>query len=85
MVTRRIWIPGMEEYMHVATASVGNNLLSNISLLGMGDIFEKERGHVASCIDCYMKQHGVSEQETLDVLNKKVVEGYKRGAPYKTN
>ncbi|CAL8151361.1 unnamed protein product [Prunus armeniaca] len=48
--------------------------------------FEKESGYVASCIDCYMKQHGVSEQETLDdVFNKQVVEGYKRGAPYKTN
>ncbi|BFG29371.1 hypothetical protein CerSpe_156450 [Prunus speciosa] len=32
----------MEEYMHVATASVGNNLLSTISLLGMGDVVTKE-------------------------------------------
>ncbi|CAL9017389.1 unnamed protein product [Prunus brigantina] len=37
-------------------------------------------------MECYMKQHGVSEQETLDdVFNEQVVEGYKRGAPYKTN
>ncbi|XP_034212829.1 (-)-alpha-pinene synthase-like [Prunus dulcis] len=103
-------IPSMEEYMHVATTSVGNSLLSTISLLGMGDIvtkeafewllnnpkilrasniifrlmddvagykFDKERGHVASSIDCYMKQHGVSEQETLDVLNKQVVDLWK--------
>ncbi|CAL9017431.1 unnamed protein product [Prunus brigantina] len=100
-------IPSMEEYMHVATASIGNNLFSAISLLGMGDIvtreaFEwllnnpqilrasniifrlkddiagyKERGHVASSIDCYMKQHGVSEQETLDVFNKQVVDLWK--------
>ncbi|XP_020416962.1 (-)-alpha-pinene synthase-like isoform X2 [Prunus persica] len=103
-------IPSMEEYMHVATASVGNSPLSTISLLGMGDIvtkeafewllnnpkilrasniifrlmddvagykFDKERGHVASSIDCYMKQHGVSEQETLDVFNKQVVDLWK--------
>ncbi|CAL2254374.1 unnamed protein product [Prunus armeniaca] len=36
--------------------------------------FEKERGHVACSIDCYMKQYGVSEQEALDALNKQVVD-----------
>ena len=35
-------IPNMEEYMRVATASVGNTILSTISLLGMGDIVTKE-------------------------------------------
>lgn len=39
--------------------------------------FEKERGDVASTIDCYMKQYGVSEQETIDVLNKQVVDAWK--------
>ncbi|KAB2594843.1 (-)-alpha-pinene synthase-like [Pyrus ussuriensis x Pyrus communis] len=123
-------IPSMEEYMHVATASVGNSLLSTVCLVGMGGIvtdevfqwlsnnpkilkasntifrlmddigghklqdiilntlnnistilkcltiktFDKERGHVASSIDCYMKQYGVSEQKTLDVFNKQVVD-----------
>ncbi|KAM1139776.1 hypothetical protein EV1_039507 [Malus domestica] len=121
-------IPSMEEYMHVATASVGNSLLSTVCLVGMGDIvtdevfqwlsnnpkilrasntifrlmddigghkvqdiilitkilfgiqfllFDKERGHVASSIDCYMKQYGVSEQTTLDVFNKQVVDMWK--------
>ncbi|KAI5333429.1 hypothetical protein L3X38_023560 [Prunus dulcis] len=103
-------IPSMEEYMHVATTSVGNTLLSTISLLGMGDVVtkeafewlfsnskilrasniifrlmndiavcksEKERGLEASSVDCYMKQHGVSEQETLDVFNKQVVDLWK--------
>ncbi|KAI5333400.1 hypothetical protein L3X38_023531 [Prunus dulcis] len=103
-------IPSMEEYMHVATTTVGNHLLATISLLGMGDVvtkevfewlfsnpkilrasnimfrlmddiagskFEKERGHVASSIDCYMKQYGVSEEETLDVFNKQVVDLWK--------
>ncbi|VVA40126.1 PREDICTED: (-)-germacrene D synthase [Prunus dulcis] len=103
-------IPSMEEYMHVATTSVGNTLLSTISLLGMGDVVtkeafewlfsnpkilrasniifrlmndiavcksEKERGLETSSVDCYMKQHGVSEQETLDVFNKQVVDLWK--------
>ncbi|CAL9017443.1 unnamed protein product [Prunus brigantina] len=39
--------------------------------------FEKERGHVDCSIDCYMKQYGVSEQETLDALNKQVVDLWK--------
>ncbi|CAN6575525.1 unnamed protein product [Malus baccata var. baccata] len=103
-------IPSMEEYMHVATASVGNSVLSTICLVGMGDNvtndvfqwlsnnpkilrasntifrlmddiaghkFEKERGHVASSIDCYMKQYGVSEQETVAVFNKQIVDMWK--------
>ncbi|KAM5585786.1 (-)-alpha-pinene synthase [Rosa sericea] len=39
--------------------------------------FEKERGHVASSIDCYMKQHGVSEEEVIEVFNKQVVDYWK--------
>ncbi|KAM5559431.1 (-)-alpha-pinene synthase-like [Rosa sericea] len=104
------YIPSMDEYMGIAIPSVGNTLLSTISLVGMGDIvtkeafkwlandpkilrasniifrlmddivsskFEKEREHVASSIDCYMKQHGVSEQETIEVFNKKIVDSWK--------
>ena len=36
------YIPSMEEYMRVATASAGNTTLTTISLLGMGDIVTKE-------------------------------------------
>ncbi|XP_020417018.1 (-)-alpha-pinene synthase-like isoform X2 [Prunus persica] len=35
--------------------------------------FEKERGHAASSVDCYMKQYGVSEQETVDVFKKQIM------------
>nr|ADB90273.1 casbene synthase [Euphorbia esula] len=31
---------------------------------------EQARGHVASCIDCYMKQHGLSKEEAVKVLEK---------------
>ena len=39
--------------------------------------FEKERGHVASSIDCYMNEYGVSEQETIDIFNKRIVDSWK--------
>ncbi|CAN1220388.1 Probable terpene synthase 3 [Linum perenne] len=34
--------------------------------------FEQERGHVASTVECYMKQHGVSKEEAHMELNKLV-------------
>ncbi|CAL2254444.1 unnamed protein product [Prunus armeniaca] len=36
------YIPSMEEYMRVATASACRTILTTISLLGMGDIVTKE-------------------------------------------
>ncbi|KAL6314157.1 hypothetical protein AAG906_011899 [Vitis piasezkii] len=39
--------------------------------------FEQKRGHVASAVECYMKQHGVCKQEAYDELNKQVVNGWK--------
>ncbi|CAL2254429.1 unnamed protein product [Prunus armeniaca] len=70
-------IPSMEEYMHVATASIASNIIFRLMDDIAGYKFDKERGHVACSIDCYMKQHGVSEQETLDVFNKQVVDLWK--------
>ncbi|KAK9275730.1 hypothetical protein L1049_022998 [Liquidambar formosana] len=39
--------------------------------------FEQERGHVASSIECYMEQHGVSEQEACDELRRQVTNAWK--------
>ncbi|KAF2290774.1 hypothetical protein GH714_015389 [Hevea brasiliensis] len=39
--------------------------------------FEQERGHVASAVECYMKQHGVSQQEAYDELYKIVINLWK--------
>ncbi|KAK9921300.1 hypothetical protein M0R45_029817 [Rubus argutus] len=36
------YIPSMDEYMRIAIPSVGNTLLSTISLVGMGDIVTKD-------------------------------------------
>ncbi|KAK9041655.1 hypothetical protein V6N11_016745 [Hibiscus sabdariffa] len=42
----------------------------------IGDIFthkfEQERGHCASAVECYMKEHGVSEEEAYTELKKQV-------------
>ncbi|KAL6314066.1 hypothetical protein AAG906_011801 [Vitis piasezkii] len=52
------------------------------SIIGrlMDDIVSHEfeqRGHVASAVECYMKQHGVCKQEAYDELNKQVVNAWK--------
>nr|POE44558.1 beta-caryophyllene synthase [Quercus suber] len=39
--------------------------------------FEQERGHAASAVECYMKQHGVSEQVVHDDFNRQVANAWK--------
>ncbi|RVW61721.1 (-)-germacrene D synthase [Vitis vinifera] len=39
--------------------------------------FEQKRGHVASAVECYMKQHGALEQETHKEFNKQVGDAWK--------
>nr|E3W208.1 RecName: Full=Sesquiterpene synthase; Short=SspiSesquiTPS [Santalum spicatum]ADO87006.1 sesquiterpene synthase [Santalum spicatum] len=39
--------------------------------------FEQERGHVASGIECYMKQYGVTEEEAHDKFHKRLVKAWK--------
>ncbi|KAF4357558.1 hypothetical protein G4B88_026937 [Cannabis sativa] len=59
------------------------NIVSASTLLSrfMDDIgsrkFEQERNHIPSTVDCYMKQYGVSEEEAIKELNKKVVTHWK--------
>ncbi|KAH9776448.1 alpha-humulene/(-)-(E)-beta-caryophyllene synthase [Citrus sinensis] len=39
--------------------------------------FEQERGHAASAVECYMKQHGLSEQEVCEELYRQVSNAWK--------
>ncbi|KAF8031674.1 hypothetical protein BT93_D0785 [Corymbia citriodora subsp. variegata] len=39
--------------------------------------FEQKRGHLASAVELFMKEHGVSEQETEKELRKRVVDAWK--------
>ncbi|KAK9131408.1 hypothetical protein Sjap_011895 [Stephania japonica] len=43
----------------------------------MDDIFEQQSGHVASAVECYMEDNGVSEQEACDGINKMIDEAWK--------
>ncbi|KAF7822835.1 (-)-germacrene D synthase-like [Senna tora] len=38
---------------------------------------EQKRGHVASAIECYMKKHGVTKEETIEELKREVISGWK--------
>ncbi|KAK9041662.1 hypothetical protein V6N11_016752 [Hibiscus sabdariffa] len=39
--------------------------------------FEQERGHCVSAVECYMKEHGVSEEEACNELKKQVDNAWK--------
>uniref|UniRef100_A0A2N9GH67 Terpene synthase N-terminal domain-containing protein n=1 Tax=Fagus sylvatica TaxID=28930 RepID=A0A2N9GH67_FAGSY len=55
-------------------------IITASSVIGrlMDDIqFEQERGHAASAVECYMKQHGVSEQVVHDELKRQVDDAWK--------
>ncbi|KAK9209542.1 hypothetical protein WN944_001909 [Citrus x changshan-huyou] len=39
--------------------------------------FEQKRGHVASGVECYIKQHGVSEEEVVKVFTEEVENAWK--------
>ncbi|KAL1119045.1 hypothetical protein V6Z11_D01G076600 [Gossypium hirsutum] len=39
--------------------------------------FEQERGHCASAVECYMKQHGVSEEKACEELKKLIDAAWK--------
>nr|KJB45622.1 hypothetical protein B456_007G316600 [Gossypium raimondii] len=39
--------------------------------------FEQERGHCASAVECYMREHAVSEEEACSELKKQVGNAWK--------
>ncbi|KAJ4726169.1 Sesquiterpene synthase [Melia azedarach] len=39
--------------------------------------FEQKRGHVASSVECFMKQHGATEEEACNELQKQVTTAWK--------
>ncbi|GKV18183.1 hypothetical protein SLEP1_g28601 [Rubroshorea leprosula] len=39
--------------------------------------FEQHRDHVASAVECYMKQHGVSREETVESFRKEIAKTWK--------
>ncbi|XP_058100966.1 (-)-germacrene D synthase-like [Magnolia sinica] len=45
--------------------------------LALLNTFEQEREHVASTVECYMKEHGVSEEEAYTKLREMIAMGWK--------
>ncbi|KAI4317442.1 hypothetical protein L6164_025309 [Bauhinia variegata] len=39
--------------------------------------FEQKRGHVVSLLECYMKEHDISREDTINELRKQVVNAWK--------
>ncbi|XP_042478645.1 (-)-germacrene D synthase-like isoform X2 [Macadamia integrifolia] len=57
----------------VRASSVISRLMNDIASHKM----EQERGHVCSSVECYMKQHGVTEEEACDEFNRRVENTWK--------
>ncbi|GFZ04840.1 terpenoid cyclases/Protein prenyltransferases superfamily protein [Actinidia rufa] len=57
----------------VQAASVIARLKDDI----VGHKFEQKRGHVASAVECYRKQHGTTEEEAIIELYKQVTHSWK--------
>ncbi|PPD71102.1 hypothetical protein GOBAR_DD32020 [Gossypium barbadense] len=57
----------------VRASSTICRLMSDI----VGHKVERERGHVSSAVECYMKQYGVSMQEAYDELYKQINNAWK--------
>ncbi|XWS30641.1 hypothetical protein CRYUN_Cryun23aG0003000 [Craigia yunnanensis] len=78
IVTKYIFDWASKNPKFVKVSSVIGRLMDDI----VSHKFEQERGHVASAVECYMKQHEVSEEKVCEEVNKQVkkcLEGYKPG------
>nr|XP_027083045.1 (-)-germacrene D synthase-like [Coffea arabica] len=65
------WITN--EPLIVRAASVICRLMDDMA----GHEFEQERGHVASAVECYVNEYGVTKQEAFDELNRQTAKAWK--------
>ncbi|KAG5601061.1 hypothetical protein H5410_032431 [Solanum commersonii] len=63
----------MNDPLIVRASSIICRAMDNI----IGHEAEQERGHVASIIECYMKEYGASKQEAYMTYHKEVINGWK--------
>ncbi|KAJ0044675.1 hypothetical protein Pint_04330 [Pistacia integerrima] len=86
------YVPTLEEYLQISLVTTPFKMLATVSFLGMGQIvnksafdwiandpkiFEQKREHVASAVECYMKQHGVTEEEVRKLFRKEISNAWK--------
>ncbi|KAJ4705687.1 Valencene synthase [Melia azedarach] len=57
----------------VTATSIAVRLMDDIA----GHEFEQKRGHIASAVECYMKQYSVSKEEAVKVLKQEVANAWK--------
>ncbi|KAH7861584.1 hypothetical protein Vadar_028030 [Vaccinium darrowii] len=65
------WIFSNPLIVH-ASSAIGR-LMNDV----VGHEFEQERGHVASAVECYMKQYGATKEEAIDEIEKRVTNAWK--------
>ena len=53
------------------------NQIASMILTTLLKQFEQKRGHVASAIECYMKQHGATEQEAVKEFQEQITNAWK--------
>ncbi|KAJ4847905.1 hypothetical protein Tsubulata_043128 [Turnera subulata] len=74
------YVPKFEEYRAVSGVSTCIPMLAYQSVSMMPEATkenEQKRGHVASAVDCYMKEYGVSKEEAKDAIKKFIEDDWK--------
>ncbi|KAI8552785.1 hypothetical protein RHMOL_Rhmol06G0294900 [Rhododendron molle] len=54
-----------------------NDAIQRLRIHDIQSLFEQERGHIASSIECYMKQYGATEEEAIVEFQKRVTNAWK--------
>ncbi|KAG5546367.1 hypothetical protein RHGRI_018520 [Rhododendron griersonianum] len=73
LVTKEAFEWVLSDPLILEAASVICRLMDDM----VGHKFEQERGHVVSAVECYMKQHGATEEEVLLEFQKRVTNAWK--------
>ncbi|TKY66670.1 (-)-germacrene D synthase [Spatholobus suberectus] len=71
--TEEVFIWATSDPTIIVATSIISRLMDDI----VGNEFEQERGHIASSIECYMKQHNTSRQDAIKELLKMVESAWK--------
>ncbi|KAK7312916.1 hypothetical protein VNO77_37160 [Canavalia gladiata] len=71
--TEEIYIWATSDPIIIVTASIICRLMDDI----VGSEFEQKRGHVASSVECYMKQYNSSREDGIEELRKLIESSWK--------
>ncbi|KAK7312917.1 hypothetical protein VNO77_37162 [Canavalia gladiata] len=71
--TEEIYIWATSDPIIIVTASIICRLMDDIA----GSEFEQKRGHVASSVECYMKQYNSSREDGIEELRKLIESSWK--------